>query len=163
MSKRPASIDVAIWLLWGMILAGLTVSVLVVVYRDDLEDAWSPGRSGDSTVQPLEFVPVILVLYLVIAVTAMTLIPLLRHGHNWARHSLAGMVLGILVGTLAIIRTTPPALFRGCTIAAAVLSAVTLVFLWHPDSRRYCLDEDEDEVEVEDDAASGRTTRATSD
>ena len=146
MTKRPAAVEVATWLLWGLVVAGLVVSVLVIVYRDDLQEVWSPGRSGDSTVQPLEFVPVIIVLYLVIAATTVTLIPLLRHGHNWARHSLAITALGLLLGCLAIVRTMPPALFRGCTIAAAVLSAITLVFLWHPDTRRYCLEEDEDPV-----------------
>lgn len=144
MTDRPASVELAAWLLRVQVLAGLVVSVLVVVYRDDLAEVWSPDGSGDSSVQPLDFVPVILVLYGVIAITTLTLIPLLRYGHNWARHSLAGIVLGILVSTLAIVRTMPPALFRGWTIVAAVLSAVTLVFLWHPDTRRHCLVDDED-------------------
>ncbi|WP_183095470.1 hypothetical protein [Nocardioides stalactiti] len=138
MGKRPASVDLASWLLWIMCAAGLVMSVLVVVFRDDLEEVWSPGRSGDSTVQPLEFVPVILVLYGVVALTTLTLIPIFRAGHNWARHALAMVAVGILLATLATVRTMPPALFRGLIIAAAVLAAVTLVFLWHPDSRRHC-------------------------
>lgn len=138
MGKRPAAVDLAVWLLWIQVVAGLVVCVLVVVFREDLEDAWSPGRSGDSTVQPLEFVPVILVLYGVIAITTLTLIPMLRSGHNWARHALALSSVGILLAALATVRTMPPPLFRGFTIVAAVLSAVTLVFLWHPDSRRHC-------------------------
>ncbi len=138
MGKRPAAVDLAVWLLWIQVVAGLVVCVLVVVFREDLEEVWSPGRSGDSTVQPLEFVPVILVLYGVIAITTLTLIPMLRSGHNWARHALALISVGILLAALATARTMPPALFRGFTIVAAVLSAVTLVFLWHPDSRRHC-------------------------
>ena len=138
MGKRPAAVDLATWLLWLQVVSGLVVCVLVVVRRDDLEEAWSPGRSGDSTVQPLDFVPVILVLYAVVAITALTLIPLLRAGHNWARHALAGVSVSILLATLATVRTMPPALFRGLIIAAAVTSAVTLVFLWHPDARRHC-------------------------
>ena len=69
MGKRPAAVDLAIWLLWLQVAAGLVVAVLVVVLREDLEEAWSPGRSGDSTVEQLDFVPVILVLYGVVAVT----------------------------------------------------------------------------------------------
>ena len=138
MGKRPASVDLASWLLWIMVAAGFVMSVLVVVFRDDLRDAWSPGRSGDSTVQELEFVPVILVLYGVVAITTLTLIPILRAGHNWARHALAMISIGILLSTLATVRTMPPALFRGLIIAAAVVSAVSLVFLWHPDTRRHC-------------------------
>ena len=138
MGKRPASVDLASWLLWLQVVAGLVVSVLVVIFREDLEEAWSPGRSGDSTVQPLEFVPVILVLYGVVAVTTLTLIPMMRAGHNWARHALALISVGILLATLATVRTMPPALFRGLIITAAVVAAVTLVFLWHPDTRRHC-------------------------
>ncbi|KAA1417931.1 hypothetical protein F0U44_14940 [Nocardioides humilatus] len=138
MGKRPASVDFASWLLWFEVIVGFVVSILVVVFRDDLQEAWSPGRSGDSTVQPLDFVPVILVLYGVIAVTALTLIPMLRGGQNWARHALALLSIGIVLAGLATVRTMPPPLFRGFIIAAAVVSAVTLVFLWHPDSRRHC-------------------------
>jgi hypothetical protein len=74
----------------------------------------------------------------VVAVTTLTLIPIFRSGHNWARHALAGVSVSILLTTLAIARTMPPPLFRGLIIVAAVLSAVTLVFLWHPESRRHC-------------------------
>ena len=55
MGKRPAAVDLATWLLWLQVVAGLVISVLVVVFREDLEEAWSPGRSGDSTVQPLDW------------------------------------------------------------------------------------------------------------
>lgn len=138
MEKRPAAVDLATWLLLLQVASGLVVSVLVVVFREDLEEAWSPGSSGDSTVQPLDFVPVILVLYVVVAVTTLTLLPMLRAGHNWARHALAGISVSILLASLATARTMPPPLFRGLIIAAAVMSAVTLVFLWHPESRRHC-------------------------
>ncbi len=138
MDKRPAAVDLATWLLWLQVAAGVVVCALVVVFREDLEAAWSPGRSGDSTVQQLDFVPVILVLYAVVAVTTLTLIPLLRAGHNWARHALAGVSVSILLASLATARTMPPPLFRGVIIAAAVMSAVTLVFLWHPEARRHC-------------------------
>ncbi len=153
MGKRPAAIDLASWLLWIQVLAGLVVSVLVVFFRDDLEEAWSPGRSGDSTVQPLDFVPVILVLYAVIAITTLTLIPMMRAGHNWARHALGLIDISILLATIATVRTMPPAVFRGLIIVAAVLAAVTLVFVWHPDSRRHCRELTDEADEAEDPAA----------
>ena len=152
MGKRPAAIDLASWLLWIQVLAGLVVSVLVVIFRDDLREAWSPGPSGDSTVQPLEFVPVILVLYGVIALTTLTLIPLMRSGHNWSRHALAMIEVGILIATIASVRTMPPAVFRGLIIVAAVLAAVTLVFIWHPDSRRHCRELEAAAADLETDA-----------
>jgi hypothetical protein len=140
MSKRPAVIDAASWLLWLLVAAGAVVAVLVVVFQDEVAEAWSPIRYADSEVQPIDFVPVVLVLYVVVALTMMCLIPLLRHGHNWARHSLVGISIGILLAAMATVRTGPPRLIQLCSIAAAVLAAVCLVFLWHVDSRRYCLE-----------------------
>jgi hypothetical protein len=137
MSKRPATVDLASYLLWLLVGAGLVVCVLVVIFRDRLAETWAPEPMGDSTVQPVDFVPVILVLYIVIALTTLTLVPLLRLGHNWARHSLAAITLGIFLSALATVRTMPPTMVRGSAIAAGVIAAVTLVFLWHPDSRRF--------------------------
>ena len=137
MIKRPPAVELACWLLWFLVAAGLLVCVLVVVQRDQLGSVWSPMQVGDSTVQPVEFVPVILVLYGVTAVLALTLIALFRAGHNWARHSLAAIVLGIFVVAVGTVRTNPPTLVDGMAIAAAVISAVTLVFVWHPQSRRF--------------------------
>ncbi|HWJ66233.1 MAG TPA: hypothetical protein VNT31_06125 [Nocardioides sp.] len=140
MTKRPPAVDLACWLLWSLVAAGLLVCVMVVVQRDDLGAVWSPMQVGDSTVQPVEFVPVILVLYGVTAVLAATLIALFRTGHNWARHTLAGIVVGILIVTIATVRTDPPTLVDWAAIGAAVLSGVTLVFIWHPQSRRFVLE-----------------------
>jgi hypothetical protein len=135
--RRPPAVDIACWLLWLLVLAGFLVSVLVVVQRDDLGAVWSPIQVGDSTVQPVEFVPVILVLYGVTAVLAATLIALFRTGHNWARHSLAAIVVGIFLVTVGTVRTDPPTFVDGLAIAGGVISAVTLVFLWHPQSSRF--------------------------
>jgi hypothetical protein len=137
MTKRPPAVRLACWLLWFMVGAGLLVCVLVVVQRDELGSVWSPMQVGDSTVQPVEFVPVILVLYGVIACLALTLVALFRAGLNWARHSLAAISAGVVVMAIATVRTNPPTLVDGISIAAAVIAAVTLVFLWHPQSRDY--------------------------
>ncbi len=132
---RPPAVRIASWLVWVMIAAGLLVCVLVVVRRDELGTVWSPIQVGDSTVRPVEFVPVILVLYGVTAVLSATLIALFVAGHNWARHSLAAIVAGVGLVAAATVRTDPPTLVDGMAIVAAVLSSVTLVFLWHPQSR----------------------------
>ena len=130
-------VNLACYLLWALVAAGLVVSVLVVVYRDRLAEAWAPEPTGDSAVQPVDFVPVIVVLYVVVAGTTLTLLPLLRLGHNWARHVLAFLALSIVVATAATMRTSPPLMVRGFAIAAAAISAVVVVLLWHPDSRRF--------------------------
>jgi hypothetical protein len=134
---RPPAVVIACWLLWSLVAAGLLVCVLVVTQRDDLGSVWSPMQVGDSTVQPVEFVPVILVLYGVTAVLSLTLIALFRVGNNWARHSLAAIVAGVIVVAVGTVRTDPPTMVDGMAVAAAVISAVTLVFLWHPQSREY--------------------------
>ncbi|MEV5002979.1 hypothetical protein [Nocardioides sp. LML1-1-1.1] len=137
MTKRPPAVTVACWLLWFLVAAGALVCVMVVVQRDDLGAVWSPVQVGDSTVQPVEFVPVILVLYGVTAVLAATLIALFRSRNNWARHSLAAIVVGIFLVTVATVRTDPPRLVEWAAIGAAVVCAITLVFVWHPQSRQW--------------------------
>ncbi|MDQ6524148.1 hypothetical protein RB608_11080 [Nocardioides sp. LHD-245] len=134
---RPPAVVIACWLLWFLVAAGLLVCVLVVTRRDDLGSVWSPMQVGDSTVQPVEFVPVILVLYGVTAVLAATLIALFRTGSDWARHALAAIVVGVILVAVATVRTDPPTMVDGMAIAAAVIGAVTLVFLWHPQSGQY--------------------------
>ncbi len=63
--------------------------------------------------------------------------------------------VGIFVATLGTMRTFPPPAVRWSAIAAAVVSAVALVFLWHPDSRRYArpTDDAEDAGAEDGDAA----------
>jgi O-antigen/teichoic acid export membrane protein len=137
---RPPAVVIACWLLWVQVAAGVLVCALVVTQRDDLGSVWSPMQVGDSTVQPVEFVPVILVLYGVTAVLSATLIALFMAGHNWARHALAAIVAGVIVVAVATVRTDPPPMVDGIAIGAAVISAVTLVFLWHPQSRQFARD-----------------------
>ncbi len=155
MDRRPAVVEAASWLLWTLVAAGGVVTVLVVVFRNDLDEVWSPNPDADSQVEPIDFVWVIVVLYVVVALTTLFLIPLLRHGHNWARHSLAVFAAGILVSAVAVVQTSPPQLIRFCSIAAAVLAAVTLVFLWHVQARRFCAAAERSRAELArtDDAA----------
>ena len=141
MGQHPTSVTRAIQLLLGLLVAGAVVTVLVVVFREDLDEAWSAGHPADSAIQPLEFVPVTIVLYVTVALLALTLIPFFRSGANWARHSLAAMVLLIAVSTLAVIRTDPPTLFVVLSIGSLVLDAAILLFLWHPSTSRFMREE----------------------
>ncbi len=141
MAEQPTSVTRAIQLLLGLVVAGLLVTVLVVIFREDLEEAWSAGHPADSAIQPLEFVPVVITLYITIALLTLTLIPFFRNGHNWARHSLAAMVLVIAVSTVAVVRTEPPTLFVVVCLAALVLEALILYYLWHGDTSRYLHEE----------------------
>jgi len=141
MAQQPTSVTRAIQLLLGLLAAGLVVVVLVVVFRDDLEEAWSRGHPADSAIKPLEFVPVAIVLYIVVSLLVLTLIPLFRSGASWARYSLVALVAVIAISTVAVIRTEPPALFIVLSACSLVLDAAILFFLGHPDTGRYCREE----------------------
>jgi hypothetical protein len=141
MAEQPTSVTRAIRLLLGLIVAGLVVTVLVVVFREDLEEAWSAGHPADSAIKPLEFVPVVITLYITVALLTLTLIPFFRNGHNWARHSLAAMVVVIAVSTVAVLRTDPPTLFVVVSLASLALEALILYYLWHRDTSRYLHEE----------------------
>jgi len=140
MGQHPTSVTRATQLLLGLLVAGLVVTVLVVVFRDDLDEAWSAGHPADSAIQPLDFVPVAITMYVVVALLMLSLIPFFRNGANWARHSLAVMVLVIVLATVAVLRTDPPTLFVVVSIASLVLDALVLVYLWLPETSRYMHD-----------------------
>jgi hypothetical protein len=148
MGQHPTSVTRAVQLLLGLLVAGLVVTVLVVVFRDDLEEAWSAGHPADSAIKPLEFVPVVIVLYVVLALLTLSLIPFFRNGNNWARHSLVAMVLVIALSTVAVLRTDPPTLFVVVSIASMVLEALILFYLLHPDTSRYLRDGEPTSIEA---------------
>ena len=107
--------------------AGMSAAYTVQVTEQNFQSLLESSMSA----------PVILVLYAVTALLAATTIALYRTGHNWARHTLASIVLGVFVVAVATVRTAPPMLVEWSAIAGAVVSAVTLVFLWHPQSRAF--------------------------
>ena len=118
-------------LLWGLVVVGVVVTVLVVVFRHELAEAWSAGHPPDSAIKQPEFVPVVIVSYVVVAGLILTLVPFLRGGHNWARHSLAATVVFIGITTVAGLRTDPPAVFVACAVVSLIYNAVLLFLLWH--------------------------------
>ena len=136
-SPRPFTVDLASWLLWAQVIAGLGVSILVVVFRHQLDKVWSPMESDDRLVRPIEFVPVILVLYGVIAILMLIMIHLFRGRHLWAQHGLGIMSLGILMSTLATMRTDSPPLALWSATVAGVAAGVSAVFVWHPQTSRF--------------------------
>jgi hypothetical protein len=135
--SRPASVDRAVLLLWGLVLVGLVVTVLVIVFRHELAEAWSAGHPPDSAIKQPAFVPVVIVSYVVVGGLILTLVPFLRGGHNWARYSLTATVVFIGISTLAGMRTDPPALFVACAVVSLAYNAVLLFHLWHPDTTAY--------------------------
>jgi hypothetical protein len=134
---QPRSLTTAIRVVWGLVaLSGLT-ALLTVVRREELIRRWEAGRQDIGSVQPPEFVPVAIVLFIVFAALAAVLVMFVRDGHSWARLSLTVLVVFMAVSTLAGLRTEPPVLFLVLSLLALVLDAVLLVFLWHRDTSTY--------------------------
>jgi hypothetical protein len=134
---QPRSLTNAILAVWGLVaLSGLT-ALLTLVLRGELVRRWEAGRQDVGTVQPPEFVPVAIVLFIVFAALAGVLVMFVRDGHSWARVSLSVLVVFMAVATLAGLRTDPPVLFLVLALASAVLDAALLFFLWHRDTSTY--------------------------
>jgi hypothetical protein len=135
--QQPRSVSGATWTLGGLVaLSGLT-ALLTVFMRDDLVRAWATGHPDETGVKPPSFVPVAIVLFVVFALLAGVLLVFFRHGHNWARLSLTGLVAFMAIATLAGLRTGPPALFLVVSLVAVVLDVALLFFLWHRDTSAY--------------------------
>lgn len=134
---RPQAVEVASWLTWLLVAGGLVVSVLVVLERQHLAADWSPLHSEDSNIEPISFVPVVVVLYATIAITALILLTMFRQAQTWARYALSVLDVGLLAGCFAIMRTAPPTSVEWALIIAALVTAASLVFLWHPSINRF--------------------------
>jgi hypothetical protein len=136
--QRPGSVMAAIWLLVALVvLSGLT-AVLSVVFKDDLIDAWATSESATSSVEPPSFVPVAFTLFIVLALLAGVLVMFFRDGVNWARLALTALVVLMGIATLAGLRVHPPTLFWALAVAALVVDAGIVGFLWHKDTRAFC-------------------------
>lgn len=141
MIQQPSSVTLAVRLTVGLVVLGAAVTVLTVVQRDELIEAWSVGHPTDSSIQPPAFVPVAIVLYVVLAGLILVLVPFLRTAHNWARWSLVAMVLMVALSTLACLRTDPPVLFVVFSLASLPLDAAILYALLHRDTSTFVHDQ----------------------
>jgi hypothetical protein len=149
--QRPGPVTGAVWATAGLVLLSGVAAVLTIVLHDDLVRSWAEGHRDlrellrtqgldavkDGPVTPPAFVPVAIVLFVVLACLAAVLVALFLARHPWARIALTALVVFVAVGTLAGLRTSPPASFLVLSIASLVLDAVVLVCLWHPSTGAY--------------------------
>ncbi len=136
--QRPAAATGAIWLaIAAVAMTGLT-ALMTVVFKDELVRAWAADRSDSGSVEPPAFVPVAVTMFVVVALLAMVLISFFREGHNWARIALSAVVVLVGIGTFAILRTNPPALFLVVAIISLIIDLAAVVALWHKDTRTFC-------------------------
>ncbi|WP_435743905.1 hypothetical protein [Nocardioides sp. SYSU DS0663] len=137
MSQRPTTVRRAVQLLVGLVALAAVAILLAAVLPDSVLDGWTGGRSADADIKEPAYLPVAVVLFLVFAGLVWVLIPFLRAGANWARHSMAMVVALVAVATLAGLRTDPPAPFVVVAVLSLALDAAVLVLLWHPDTTGY--------------------------
>ena len=127
-------------------------TVLTIVLRDDLIEAWAEGNPGareilrDGGVEALKassislpaFVPVVVVMFVVVLCLLAVLRVFFREGYEWARLSLAGM--GLLIGLAAALiafRESPPAVFVVLCVVTILVDLVFLALLAHPDTTAF--------------------------
>ncbi|GAB3859605.1 hypothetical protein GCM10028801_21260 [Nocardioides maradonensis] len=131
-SERPHAVELVSRLFWAIVVGGLVVSVLVVVRRHQIADAWAPLHPTDRTIRPVSFVPVVLVLYGFVALTVLLLVWMLRRAQAWTRWALSVVAAGVFLGSFAVMRTAPPVSVQCALTVSAALDAVALLLLWHP-------------------------------
>lgn len=151
-SERPHAVELVSRLFWTLVAGGLGVSVLVVVRRHQIADAWAPLHPTDRTIRPVSFVPVVLVLYGFIAVTVLLLVAMLRQSQEWTRWALSVVGAGVFLGSFAVMRTGPPLTVQCALTVSAVLNAVALLLLWHPSVGDYLRRREADRTLVDADS-----------
>lgn len=137
MNPTPRTVTLAVRLLLALVALGAVVTVVTVVQHDALMEAWSVGHPTDSEIQPLSFVPVTIVLYVVYAGLILVLVPFLLGGTNWGRHCLVALIVGVMLATVAALRTDPPLLFVICSVASLPLDAALVYLLLHRDTTAF--------------------------
>ena len=141
--QQPQSVTRATWALLALVLVGAVTAVLTVVLRDDLVDSWAGNNTARAdglttdTIAPPSFAPVAVVLFLVVVGLAWVLMVFLRAGYGWAQILMLVLGVGVVIATLAGLRTSPPVVFVVLSLVSLVLDAVLLVLLAHPDTRAY--------------------------
>lgn len=137
--ETPAWVQRAVLLVWLQVLLGTAVTVLAVIFDDDLVAAWAGGRglSIDDRRVPPSFTPVVVVLYVVVVTLVLVLLSFVRGGHNWARHCLAAVVVLVAIATVSGMRVGPPSAFIVCAVVSLVVDVAAVACLYHPETSRF--------------------------
>lgn len=147
----PSAVTNAIRMTWVVLaLTGVT-ALLTFLFRDDLVLHWAEGNpeaqrlidSGgltaleESAISVPAFAPLAIWLFVTFAALAVVLTAFVRGGHNWARHSLAALVVFAGFGTgVSMTRDLPP-VFLGLAVLSLVAYLVLLWLLYHKDTNAF--------------------------
>ena len=135
--QRPASVSRALALIWALVAVILVMTVLAVVFSDDLVAATGMGgaRNADDTRVSPSFEPVVITMVVCFVITVLVFMSFFKGGHNWARHCLAAVMALAAISTLAALRTGPPALFVAGAVVMLLLEAALVALPLPPRHR----------------------------
>jgi O-antigen/teichoic acid export membrane protein len=133
--QRPGSVTSAIRAQLALIGVGGLTTLLTVVQRDELVQAWT--NRHPTGIDPPAFVPVAVVLFITFALLAAVLVVFFRGGHGSARVALTVLAGLLLLAMIAILRLDPPVIFVVLAVISALLDLVLVYFLWHKDTSEF--------------------------
>jgi O-antigen/teichoic acid export membrane protein len=133
--QRPGSVTSAIRAQLALVgVAGLA-TLLTVVERDELIGAWTARHP--TGIDPPDFVPVAIVLFITFGLLAAVLMVFFRAGHGSARVALTVLAGFVLLAMIAVLRLDPPVLFIVLAVLSGLLDLVLLFFLWRKDTSEF--------------------------
>ncbi|MCW2767151.1 MAG: hypothetical protein JWO11_3110 [Nocardioides sp.] len=150
--ERPVSVTRATQVLTALVALSGVTALLTVLLNDQVIRAWARGhsvgtrselRSGGldavkhGAIQVPNFAAPAISLFVVFAALAWVLVIFIRAGHEWARLTLAALIVLMAIATGSGMRTSPPTVFLVLSWISIVLEALLLVFLAHRDTTAY--------------------------
>jgi hypothetical protein len=133
--QRPGSVTSAIRAQLALVgVAGLA-TLLTIVERDELVRAWIARHP--TGIDPPDFVPVAIVLFITFGLLAAVLMVFFRAGHGSARMALTVLAGFFLLAMIAVLRLEPPVLFIVLAVLSGLLDLVLLFFLWRKDTSEF--------------------------
>ena len=131
----PGSVTSAIRAQLALVgVAGLA-TLLTIVQRDELVRAWNARHP--TGIEPPDFVPVAIVLFITFGLLAAVLMVFFRAGHGSARVALTVLAGLFLLAMIAVLRLDPPVLFIVLAVLSGLLDLVLLFFLWRKDTSEF--------------------------
>jgi hypothetical protein len=133
--QRPGAVNSAIRAQLALVgVAGLA-TLLTIVERDELVRVWTDRHP--TGIDPPDFVPVAIVLFITFGLLAAVLMVFFRAGHGSARVALTVLAGLFLLATIAVLRLDPPVLFIVLAVLSGLLDLVLLFFLWRKDTSEF--------------------------
>ena len=131
----PGSVTSAIRAQLALVgVAGLA-TLLTIVERDELVRDWNARHP--TGIEPPDFVPVAIVLFITFGLLAAVLMVFFRAGHGSARVALTVLAGLFLLAMIAVLRLDPPVLFIVLAVLSGLLDLVLLFFLWRKDTSEF--------------------------